>query len=99
MGVARRKRTNSLREMGEWSSGGCEFWSQHLPGEARHILESHHARTAVDAPLSLIPAARRVAPSQRSEPPREHLGDVQVSAAGAGHKEQPDTYLLGLCLR
>lgn len=28
VGVARRKRTNSLREMGEWSSGGCEFCSE-----------------------------------------------------------------------
>lgn len=28
VGVAKRKRTNSLREMGEWSSGGCEFWYQ-----------------------------------------------------------------------
>lgn len=37
VGVARRNRTNSLREMGEWSSGGCEFCSQHLAGQARHI--------------------------------------------------------------
>lgn len=63
------------------------------------MLKSHRARTAVNAPLSLIPAARRVAPSQRNEPPREHLGDIQVSAAEVGHKEQPNTYLLGLSLR
>lgn len=34
MGVASRNRTNSLREMGEWSSGGCDFCPQPSAGEA-----------------------------------------------------------------
>lgn len=61
---------------GKWGSDPLEAASSvHNIYQVRHDTFEGivNARPAVNAPLSPIPAAQRVAPSQRNEPPREHL--------------------------
>ena len=79
MGVASRNRTNSLREMGEWSSGGWLFWRKACGDmdqyavtklnesfEIWSLLVIHKAMSS--SPLLLLPTDQPAAQFQRIEP-------------------------------
>lgn len=74
----------------------CGRWASGPPGAATSVHNHQRVRrrplaglgVPAHLPLSPLPAARRAAPARRSEPPRGHLEDRQVTARSLTPEEQ-----------